>query len=295
MQESFVSNDEMFHALLTTFHILGIFSCPDLDDVNVNKDQLQCSPVFTKPDVLYEQVSTILAVPFRDLQVPNPKLTMQEIFNLQVLQNTGIITKESLTLLGIPDTVGSFTDFHAYLLKYLLQWGLAVEIKNEGLEESDPTKQRLFIPSILPPYQESTLSLPNCPIPQFALTICDEKSKEYYIPQGLFSHFIVNIMNQYDKGYIVPEVVGDSTPHCSNVMAVTKRVKKGTKYPYTAYVADNIDHVAVHIQPNLITDNDSNWSERDCKQILDDFKNSMEMAYNQLYQKKEDSSVILAW
>ena len=294
IQGGFVSDDEMFHALLITFHMLGIFSCPDLDDVNASKDQLHCSPVFTKPDVLYEHVSTILAVPFRDLKAHNLTLTMQDKHDLEVLQNTGIITEESLTLLGVPDTIGSFTSFHDYLLKFLLQWGLAAELKNEGSKDSSPTRQQLFIPSILPPCQGSTFSLPDCPIPQFALTICDEKSKEYYIPQGLFPHFIVNIMNRYEQGYIVPEGVGKFTPRCSNVIAITKRALKGTKYPYTAYVADNIDHVGVHIQPDRLNDKDSNWSKPDCYKILNDLKNSMEEAYNQLYGKKEHSSVILA-
>ena len=294
VQEGFVSNDEMFFALLTTFHMLGIFSCPELDDVNASKEHLHCSPVFTNPDVLYEQVSTILAVPFRDLEAPNQELEGDKIFDFRALQKTGIITRESLSLLKIPDTIGSFTNFHSYLLKYLVKWRLAAEMRIEGSSETGPNEQQLFIPSILPPHEGCNFPLPDCPIPQFALTICDEKSKEYYVPQGLFPHFIVSVMNRSDEGYFVPEGVDNFSPRCCNVIAITKRKRKGTEYPYTVYVADNIDHVAVHIKPSRFDENDPRWTENDCYKIIDDLKNSMEEAYNQLYQKKERSSVILA-
>ena len=294
MQESFVSDNEMFFALLTTFHMLGIFSCPDLDDVNASKEDLHCSPVFTNPDVLYEQVSTILAVPFRDLEAPNQELEGEEIFDFKILQKTGIITRKCLSLLRIPNTIGSFTNFHFYLLKYLVKWGLAAKMKIEGLNETDPNEQHLFIPSILPPHEGQNFPLPDCPIPQFALTICDEKSKEYYVPQGLFSHFVVSVMNRSDEGYFVPEGVDEFSPRCCDVIAITKRKRKGTDYPYTVCVVDNIDHVAVHIKPDRIDEDDLKWTENDCYKIIDNLKNSMEEAYSQLYQKEEHSSVILA-
>ena len=226
IQEGFVSDDEMFLALLTTFHMLGIFSCPDLDDANFDEERLQRSPVFTKPDVLYQRVSTLLEIPFRDMRAQQEK-SMHELMDLQALQKSGIITEDSLTLLGIPDAIGSFTGFHAYLLKYLVGWGLAADVSSlSGRPDKDRVESKqLFIPSVLSPREEHNFRPANCPVPPFALSICDQKSEEYYIPQGLFPHFVVSLMHQSQRGYVVKVGDEDSYPRCRDVITITKQVQ----------------------------------------------------------------------
>ena len=296
IQEGFVSDDEMFLALLTTFHMLGIFSCPDLDDANFDEERLRHSPVFTKPDVLYQQVSTLLEIPFRDLRAQQDK-SMHELMDLQDLQKSGIITKDSLALLGIPDAIGSFTGFHAYLLKYLVGWGLAADVSalSGSLDKDQVESKQLFIPSVLPPREEHNFRPANCPVPPFALSICDQKSEEYYVPQGLFPHFVVSLMHQSQRGYVVKVGDEDSYPRCRDVITITKQAQTGTELPYTVYVVDNMDHVAVHINPAQTNEDAPSWLPTDCCCILEDLQNVMAEAYARLYQKSQQHSVILGY
>ena len=305
LQDGLVTQEEEFRALVTTFHMLGVFSCPDLDDVNMSKDQLQHAPVFTKPEVLYEQVSTIMSVPFRDLK-SDQKLKHSQFKALTTLQESGIITRESLKLLKIPDRIGSFSRFHLYLLKYLVKWGLAAEImENDPKPELPGSSQellivspKLFIPSILLSCEEYEFAqeLKGSNIPLFALTIHDTISENYSIPQGLFPHFVVNIMNRREDGYIIKTSKGRATPRCRDVLAITKKAQEGVNYPYTIYVVENIDHIAVHIGPDRWDANNMpQWEPSECRIILSDLKDAMEKAYSRLYQKKDERmSTILA-
>ena len=301
IREGFVSNDDMFLALLITFHMLGIFCCPDLDDADFDEEHLQHSPVFTKPDVLYQQVSTLLEIPFRDLRAPQAK-SMHELIDLQALQKSGIITEDSLTLLGIPDAIGSFIGFHAYLLKYLVGWGLAADVSAlSSLDQDGVKSKQLFIPSVLPPRdlppreEKDDFRSANCPIPLFALSICDKKSEEYYIPQGLFPHFVVSLMHQSQKGYVVKVGDEDSYPRCRDVITITKQAQTGTQFPYTVYVVDNLDHVAVRTNPAQTNEDVPLWLPNDCRLILEDLQNTMAEAYTRLYQKRQQPSVILGY
>ena len=295
LQGGLVAQEEEFRALVTTFHMLGVFSCPDLEDVNMSKDQLQCAPVFTDPNVLYKQVTTIFEVPFGILGDEEFKINQDRA----ALQESGLLTAESLTQLGIPDKIGSFQGFHHYLLKYLVKWGLAADMTDTDpgpeLPRSSPglheTSAKFFLPSILPPCKEYEFlqELKGSTIPSFALTIHDAKSKDYSIPQGLFPHFVVNIMTQKKKGYTIKTSKGRATPRCRDVLAITKEAQEGVNYPYTIYVIDNIDHVAVHIGPDRWSaDSTPQWEPSECSVILSDLEDAMEKAYSRLYQKKDE-------
>ena len=298
IQEGIVSNDDMFLALLITFHMLGIFSCPDLDDANFDEEHLRHSPVFTKPDVLYQQVSTLLEIPFRDLQAPQAK-SMHELGDLRDIQKSGIITQDSLTLLGIPDTLGSFTGFHSYLLKYLVGWGLGADIStlSGSLNQDGVKSKQLFIPSVLPPREKRDFcpKAANSPIPSFALSMCDKKSEEYYVPQGLFPHFVVSLMHLSQRGYAVKVGDADSYPRCRDVIAISKQAQMGTQLPYTVYVVDNLDHVTVHTNPAQTNEGAPSWLPPDCCLILEDLQNAMAEAYARLYQQTKQPSVILGY
>ena len=296
MQEKLVSSGEEFLALLTSFHMLGIFSCPDIDHIKLDQADvglLHQSPVFTKPNVLYQQVSKILEIPFHDLHAPGQKLS--EIASLEDLQRSGILTRDSFHLLGVPDTLGSFTGFHSYLLQSLVKWGLAAQVSQDlGLAakvSQDPLQ--LFIPSVLPTRADTHCTLSESPIPQLALAIIGEESDYYHLPQGLFPHFIVSLMNRHGGGYELRKSKGKAQPHCRDVITLTKNTCQETEFPYTICAVDNIDHISVHIIPVLEDESSPQWSSEDIAIIIEDMKQSMEEAYSRLYQRSTQPRVIL--
>ena len=131
MKHEFVSSGEEFLALITTFHMLGLFVCSGIDRIREDpndSDSLYNSPIFTKPNVLYRQISKILEIPFRDLESPKCNLTPAQRKSFKYIQREGIISAASLHLLGVPDTLGSFARFHSYLLQSLVKWGLAAQV-----------------------------------------------------------------------------------------------------------------------------------------------------------------------
>ena len=286
-QDEFVSSDKEFLAMLSTFHMLGIFSCPTIDHITVGPDSgdsLHQSPVFTKPDVLYQQVSRILEIPFRAFNAPGQDLTISQRKNFEKLQRSGELTAESLSILGVPDTLGSFSSFRSFFLKSLVRWGLAAEVSQDPLQ--------LFIPSILPPRKDHVSTISQSLIPSLALTIATEDSRNYYVPQGVFPHFVVSVMERRSDGYDLDVGVGDATPRCRDAITFHKKPHKHTQFLYNIQAVDHIDHISVHIAPAQ-KDKDGNyqWSPLDCHVIIDNLKHSMKEAYDRLYQKSQ--SVIL--
>ena len=282
-QHQLVVSDDEFLAMVTTFHMLGIFSCPDIDHIAVNPgsaEGLHQSPVFTKPGVLYAQISSILEIPFRDLEAPGQRLA--EMGSLEDLQRSGVLAAKSLELLRIQDTLGSFTGFHQFLLKCLVRWGLAAEVSQDPLQ--------LFIPSILPPYPDAIVTPSESPIPSLALTIAIEDPRYYYVPQGIFPHFVVSVMKRRSDGYDLDVGKGNATPRCRDVISFTKDVCTRTEFFYNIQAVDRIDHISVHITPAMEC---GSWSPLDCHVIIEDLKHSMEEAYSNLYQKSQLCSVIL--
>ena len=288
-EDQLVSSDEEFLAMLSTLHMLGIFSCPTIDHITVDPDsgdRLHPSPVFTKPDVLYQQVSRILEIPFRAFNAPGQDLTTTERKNLEKLQRSGELTADSLSILGVPDTLGSFPRFRSFLLKSLVRWGLAAEVSQDPLQ--------LFIPSILPPRKDHVPTTSQSPIPSLALTITNEDTGDYYVPQGIFPHFVVSVMKRRSDGYGLDVGVGDATPRCRDAINFHKKPHEPTRFHYNIQVVDRIDHISVHITPALKgKDRKYRWSPEDCHVIIEDLKHSMEEAYNRLYQKSQLCSVIL--
>ena len=271
--DGLVADEEEFLALLTTFHMLGIFSCPDLQlNLDQTSEDLQDSPVFTNPDVLYQQITAILEVPFRKLE-DDSKLKPTQRRHLERLQNKGILTRDVLASLRIPDTLGSFCGFHSYLWKYLKEWGLAVELSEE----------ELFIPSALPPRKEHSYK-PKASF-SFALTIIqntDPDEQYYHIPQGLFPHFVVDTMKL--QGYNVNPNTTRRTPRCRDVLVFM--VQK--QFLYNVHVVDKMEYIAVYVD-NLLKVKDEDFVS-DCRAIQDNLKNSMEQAYRRLYQKDDGAS-----
>ena len=194
LQERIISNPDEFLAMVRTFHLLGIFSFPYLDQELTPHGHWRPDdkPVFTNPDVLYQQVTKILEMPYRDLaKTPMEPEARQ---SLKALQSSGQLDSNTLVYLGIPDDLGFYSGFHAYLLDQLVHWRLAgkptIEISKGAAVNDRPT---FFIPSVLPACDEEPVTCSESPL---SFTFClslDDGSKIHYVPRGIFPHLVVHI------------------------------------------------------------------------------------------------------
>ena len=123
-QEGIVANPNEFLAMVRAFHLLGIICFPYFDQELSLGDRWEPhdQPVFTNPDVLCQQVTKILEVVYRNLKETPMMPDARE--SLTRLQSSGQLDADTLGFLGIPDELGSYNGFHAYLLERMVHWGL---------------------------------------------------------------------------------------------------------------------------------------------------------------------------
>ena len=281
-QEGIISNPNEFLAMVRTFHLLGIFSFPYLDQELTLRDHWRPDdkPIFTNPDVLYQQVTKILEMAYRDLaKTPMEPRARQ---SLTALQSSGRLDSNTLAYLGIPDDLGFFSGFHAYLLERLVHWGLAakptIEI-SEGAAVSG--RASFFIPSVLPACDKEPVTCSESPLSfTFCLTLADG-SKIHYVPRGIFPHLVVHIEG---RGYAILENM-----ECRNYLfrdvalfSIEPSHSNKMQYAYNVMVADKMDHVTISIDPAHESKDKS--SPADCRQIVSDFKHAMEATYTRIYQ-----------
>ena len=234
IQDNLLQSEDEFFTMVKLFHLLGLFSCPDLDR-ELEEDKLDDSPVFTDPNFLFSEVSKILDIPFRDGLSGS----------LKYLQETGMLQEGALGDLGIPATAGTLVNFHEWLLDCLIMWGLAVAVKKgkwKGKAQKSEQSQELFIPSVLPPRPSARdKDLEVCSL---LVAFQDEdNSKCYHIPQGIFSHFIVRLIQ--DKGYLVAPGVYRDLVSFKNVCR--------ERVTYTVNVWEEMDHLAFSLDPESTT------------------------------------------
>ena len=88
-KESLIVNPKEFLAMVRAFHLLGIISFPYFDQELSLGDQWEPhdKPVFTNPDVLYQQVTKILEVVYHDLKDTSMKHDARK--SLKRLQSRG--------------------------------------------------------------------------------------------------------------------------------------------------------------------------------------------------------------
>ena len=276
-QEGLISNRDEFLAMVRTFHLLGIFSFPYLDQELTLRDNWRPDdkPVFTNPDVLYQEVTKILEMAYRDLAKTQMDDTKRE--SLTALQSSGRLDSNTLSYLGIPDDFGFYSGFHAYLLERLVQWGLAAKPTTEISEGAAVTgRAAFFIPSVLPACDEEPVKCNESPLSfTFCLSLPD-KSKVNYVPRGIFPHLIVHIEGQ---GYEIKEnqsclfrdvATFGIEPSNSNKM----------QYAYNVMVVDKMDRVTIAIDPAQ----EDKSSTADRRRIVSDFKQAMESVYEGIYQ-----------
>ena len=281
LQEGIISNPDEFLAMVRTFHLLGIFSFPYFDQELTLRDHWRPDdkPVFTNPDVLYQQVTKILEMAYRDLAKTQMEPKARE--SLTALQSSGRLDSNTLGYLGIPDDLGFYSGFHAYLLERLVHWGLAAKPTTEISEGAAVNgRAAFFIPSVLPSCDEEPVTCSESPLSfTFCLSLADSR-KVHYVPRGIFPHLVVHIEGQgYDiqenmeyRNYLFRDVALFSIqPSSSNKM----------QYAYNVMVVDKIDHVTISIDPAHESKEKS--SPADCRQIVSDFKHAMEATYARIY------------
>ena len=294
-----VTKDAEFLAMIRTFHLLGICTFPYLDQEQFLGEQWKTvagvHPVFTKPDVLYRQVTKILEVAFRDLDrtdmAPGSKRSLNE------LQSRGLLKVDTLGHLGIKDKLGSYNGFQMYLLDLLVDWGLAARLASRDTASSvdSETKLQYFIPSVLPareaPLSSSLTESPSC-APDLAFTFLtpqDDGTKFYYMPRGIFTHMVTNILAA-DKGYHLP--YNKEAYKCRYRDSVIFQIIRSPRmlHSYNVTLTDSKDHISILIQPS----NTTKKHDCDCHQIIQDFKSAIEDAYEAVYHEFASDSVKLA-
>ena len=285
-QEGLISNPDEFLAMIRTFHLLGIFSFPYLDQELTLCDQWRPDnkPVFTNPDVLYQQVTKILEMAYRDLaetpMVPEARDSFEK------LQCSGQLDSDTLGYLGIPNDLGFYSGFHDYLLERLVHWGLAAKPTTKISEGAAVNgRAAFFIPSVLPACDEEPVTCSESTLSfTFCLSLPDESrlssaaSKVYYVPRGIFPPFILHIEEQ---GYEI-QGTNDQSCLCRDVATFGIEPSHSNKmqYAYNIMVVDKMDRVTIAIEP--ATEDKS--SPADCRRIVSDFKQAMEFVYKSIYQ-----------
>ena len=281
LEVELVSSDDEFKAMVTVFHSLGVFSCPDLD---LEEKEVEDSEilVFINPSLLFANVTKILEISFRAFDKPS-------LVNLQL---SGELTTKALEVLGIPDTLGSYRGFHKRLLKWLVHWGLAAEIEEE---------EKWFVPSVLRPRLNSSESaISKTPFKPFPLSICFlQKSPDnftfHYLPEGLFPHFIVQLVK---IGYILPKNAVEEDPEedehtprtrCRDSMSL--RSKRKNKPAFNIDLIDKASHLVVNLTPaNVELPRSVAYSEAGA--ILAELKEAMEKTNKNLYHHSSDNVAI---
>ena len=291
LHEKLVANNAEFLAMVRTFHLLGIFSFPYFDQERTLGEQWKpdSHPVFTNPDVLYQQVTKILEVTFRHLE--KTKMKQQAKRSLKEFQNSGRLNVGTLHHLGIPDQLGSYTGFHSYLLEQLVHWGLAAELASKDSVDNaaGDTMCSYFTPSVLPACDLDQHSFSaECPIPDLAFTfhIDLQDGKSFcYIPRGLFPHLVVNILTA-NRGYsIQPNNVRYKCLFRNVAIFEINMSSPGStmEHSYNVRLTDNKDHILISIRPSHAK---KRWSYYDCHQmVIRDFQSAMNNAYERIYYK----------
>ena len=295
LQEKLVANFEQFLAMIRAFHLLGIFAFPYFDLEQTLGDQWNPDsyPVFTNPDVLYQQVTKILEVAFHHLE-KSATLRPEAKRSLAELQRSGILKVGTLDHLKIKDKLASYSGFHSYLMELLVQWGLAARLasKDTTCNGDSETQPGYFIPSVLPACEQQSPSShaesPSCS-PNLAFTFqisLDDGTTFYYVPRGIFPHMVTKILAA-DKGYIIPYNRENRKFRYRDAVTFWIRQRCTMKYSYTVRLTDNRDHISILIQPS----DAMNKSDCDCQQIIQDFQSAIKSAYEGVYRTSSSATL----
>ena len=298
-QEGLITNPDEFLAMVRAFHLLGIISFPYFDQERSLGDQWEPhdEPVFTNPDVLYQQATKILEVVYRDLEKTSMEPDVRE--SLTRLQSSGQLDTDTLGFLGIPDELGSYNGFHAYLLERMVHWGIAAKRTSEGAVcTGRPT---YFIPSCLPACEkEPDISTDTSLGFTFCLSLEDDGNKFhyvprakdnnfYYVPRGIFPHMVVQAELM---GYVVQANTYYGNCLFRDVAELSTGPSRSDKirYAYNVTVVDKMDHVTISIRRAHELKMKSSLADR--RQIVSDLKHAMEATYKRIYYTTLEVTVV---
>ena len=243
--------------------------------------RLEDSLVFTNPNLLFGYVTKILEIPFRVLT----KAGKRSLIHLQLW---GELTTNALEDLGIPDTLGSYQGFHERLLVWLVHWGLAAEIEQEG---------KWFIPSVLPPKPITFhILIDENPFPPFPLSISflQESSDDFtfhYLPEGFFPHFVVKLIK---AGYTLssnnPDHMEARIPRCRDAIFIIRRKQTfNAKITFNISLIDEATHLSVHMYP---ADRSAPSVRQEAGAVLAELKHKMEETNKSLYHRTNNRIAI---
>ena len=283
-QDGLITNQDEFLAMVRAFHLLGIICFPYFDQELSLGDRWEPhdEPVFTNPDVLYQQVTKILEVVYRNLEKTSMEPDARE--SLTRLQSSGQLDTDTLGFLGIPDELGSYNGFHAYLLERMVHWGIAAKRTSEGAAGTG--RPTYFIPSCLPACEKEPDKSTEASL---GFTICAKDSNFYYVPRGIFPHMVVQAEG---VGYVVQ--ANTYYEKCLfrdlAVLSIEPSRSDKVQYAYNVTVVDKMDHVTISIDPAHELKTKS--SRTDCRQIVSDLKHAMEATYKRIYYTSLEVTVV---
>ena len=288
LQEGLIANPDEFLAMVRAFHLLGIISFAYFDQELTLCDNWKPDdkPVFINPNVLYQQATKILEVVYRDLENTPMEPKVRE--SLTRLQTSGRLDTDTLGYLGIPDKMGYYNGFHAYILEQLVHWGLAAK-RNSEEGAAGTSRLTYFIPSCLPACDEEPIICTEAPLAFTFCLVLGRDKKFHYVPRGIFPHMIVQAEGM---GYAIQE--NTKYEGCLfrdvAIFNVEPSRSNNLQYAYNVTVVDKMDRVAISIDPAHVLKEKS--SPADCRKIVSDFRQSIEATYERIYYTQLDVSVV---
>ena len=251
-EQRLISNRREMLAMVRAFHMLGLFFFPAFKPVEEWEPKGD-EPVFTNPDLLYAELTKILEITF-EKDFPRVPYHADDNRLLNQLKVKGELTREIMGRLDIPDKLDHFPDFHRFLLHQLITWGLAAElptsISQDSMVETAANDPVYFVPCILQPFQgqsDHSCSEPDPGLGYIYLTIY-EKMSTYYILNGAFTHFIINLLRP--RKYSLAEVRSEKQNRCSDSVALTTTNENSNKFKYNVRVTNiKLECIRVCISP----------------------------------------------
>ena len=292
-EHELVSDKEELLAMVRAFHVLGLFFFPALEQEEEEGPEWKPDdkPVFTNPDLLFGELTKILEIAFEE-DFPGGSPTGEDPKLFSQLKDYGEITPKIMDRLRIPDKLDAIPDFHRYLLEQLSTWGLAAELPASILQDSSGPVY--FVPCVLQPLQQQRdnprptddCASDRVPLCMFLTLIYDECS--YYIPNGSFTHFVVNLLRQSDKYRRQKERYGVQHCYsdCVDLVRCASDSPQQIKYGYNLRIATcKLKCVTVSITPRH--EDQSQKCTRDYYQIIwKELCAAMTEACQQMFHKK---------
>ena len=305
-EHELVSDEKDLLAMIRAFHVLGLFFFPALDQEEEEGWKPDDKPVFTNPDFLYEELTKILEIAFEQ-EFPGGPGTGEDTKLFSQLKDYGELTSTIMGRLGIPDKLDAIPElnFHEYILDQLSTWGLAAKLPasiSQGSGEDGTTNDPVyFVPSVLQPFHKlednnyPCVSALDCNSALcISLTVYDNDTCTYYIPNGAFTHFVVNLLqpgNAYQRRkpcHGVQRCYSDSVDLVRHANSSPQQLK----YGYFLTVATcKLESITVVITP---CNPDNKWAHDYYQIIWNELRVAMAKACEQMFHMKGSHEITVA-